>query len=75
MEIKRYERGRYRGRIDWLGSLDTMERGEEYLVPEGDAALQTIRNVVSTASKSSDKVFTSQCAGLTFPFIKITRIR
>ena len=75
MEIKRHERGRYRGRIDWLRSFDTMERGEEYLIPETDAALQTIRNAVSVASKVSDKVFSSQCAGLTFPFIKVTRIR
>ena len=75
MEIKRHERGRYRGRINWISSLDTMERGEEYLIPENDVALQTIRNAVSVASKTSDKVFTSQCAGLTFPFIKVIRIR
>lgn len=75
MEIKRHERGRYRGRINWLGSLDTMERGEEYLIPESDVALQTIRNAVSMASKASDKVFTSHCAGYTFPFIRVIRIR
>lgn len=75
MEIKRHERGRYRGRINWISTLDTMERGEEYLIPESDVALQTIRNAVSIASKNSDKVFTSQCAGYTFPFIRVIRIR
>lgn len=75
MKIKRHERGRFRGQIDWIGSFYTMERGEEYLIPEGDVTLQTIRNAVSRASKNSDKVFTSQCAGYTFPFIKVTRIR
>lgn len=75
MEIKRHERGRYRGRINWISTFDTMERGEEYIIPECDVALQTIRNAVSMASKTSDKVFTSQCAGFTFPFIRVKRIR
>lgn len=75
MEIKRQERGRFRGNIDIMATMDTMQVGETWRVKEGVVALRTIRNCVSTATNRGDKVFTSQCPGLTEPWITIRRIR
>lgn len=75
MEVKRQERGRFRGNIDWQGSMETMAINESWTIPESEVALRTVRNAVSRATRNTDKVFTSQCPGLTFPFITIKRIR
>jgi len=75
MEIKRIERGRFRGRLDLLGSMETMEPGESWEIPIGEISLRTARNVTSVATRTTDKVFTSQCPGLTQPYITIRRIR
>lgn len=75
MEIKRQERGRYRGRLDLLRTLETMAPGESWQIPSGQIALRTVRNVTSVATRTTDKVFTSQCPGLTQPYITIRRIR
>lgn len=74
MEIKRIERGKYRGRLDLRGSMETMSAGECWNIPEDQVHLQTVRNAVSKATRTTDMVFTSRCPGLTFPFITITRI-
>lgn len=75
MEIKRQERGRYRGRLDLLRTMETMEPGESWQIPAGQIALRTIRNVTSVVTRTTDKVFTSQCPGLTENYITIRRIR
>ncbi len=75
MEIKRQERGRRRGNIDFLATLDTMEVGETWQVGDGIVALRTIRNHVSAANTRGDKVFTSQCPGLTEPWTTIKRLK
>lgn len=74
MEIKIQERGRYRGNLDLRGTMETMSIGEHWQIPEDAINLRTVRNVVSLATRTTDKVFTSQCPGLTEPFITITRL-
>ena len=74
MEIKLQERGRFRGNLDLQASMDTMIVGERWRIPEDALNIRTIRNAVSKANRVTDKVFSSQCAGLTDPFITITRI-
>lgn len=75
MEIKRIERGRYRGHLDLLGTMETMAPGETWQIPAGQIALRTVRNVTSVVTRTTEKVFTSQCPGLTQPYITIRRIR
>lgn len=75
MEVKRIERGNYKGRIDVLRSLDTLAIGEAWRIPEGHLNLRTVRNCCSVATNRGEKVFSCQCPGLTEKYIKITRIR
>lgn len=75
MEIKRIERGRYRGHLDLLRTMETMEPGESWQIPAGQIALRTARNCCSRATNAGGKVFSCQCPGLTENFITIRRIR
>lgn len=75
MEIKHHERGLYRGCIDLRRSMQTMNVGEEWQIPEGTFTLQTVRNACSLLSRESDMLFTSQCPGFTEPYIKVVRIK
>ena len=75
MEIKQHERGRFRGRIDLPRSMETMAIGESWQIPEGLINLRTVRNVCSVLTRTTDKVYTSQCPGLTERYITIRRIR
>ena len=75
MEVKRIERGNYKGRIDMMRSLDTMAVGEAWRLKEGSVNLRTARNCCSRATNAGGKVFSCQCPGLTENFITIRRIR
>lgn len=75
MEVKRIERGNYRGRIDMLRSLDTMAPGETWRITEPGVNLRTVRNCCSVATNRGDKVFSCQCPGYTENWITIRRIR
>ena len=75
MEVKRIERGNYKGRIDMMRSLDTMAIGEAWCLKESTVNLRTARNCCSRATNAGGKVFSCQCPGLTENFITIRRIR
>ena len=75
MEVKRIERGNYKGRIDMMRSLDTMAIGETWCLKESTVNLRTARNCCSRATNAGGKVFSCQCPGLTENFITICRIR
>lgn len=75
MEIKHHERGPFRGRLDLPRSMATMAIGESWQIPEGAISLRTVRNVCSVLTRTTEKVYTSRCPGLTERYITIRRIR
>lgn len=75
MEVKRIERGNYRGRIDVLRSLDTMSIGESWHLDDQNVNIRTIRNCCSKATNANGKVFSCKCPGYTENWITIRRIR
>lgn len=75
MELKLIQRGRYRGRIDIAGSMDTLAVGESWRMVEQRFSLGTVRNVASAETSSGDKVFRVIAPGLSEPYITIKRIR
>lgn len=75
MELKLIQRGRYRGRIDVAGSMDTLAVGESWKMTEQPFNLGTVRNVAAAETGAGEKVFRVIAPGLAEPFITIKRIR
>lgn len=55
--------------------MATMAIGESWQIPEGAISLRTVRNVCSVLTRTTEKVYTSRCPGLTERYITIRRIR
>lgn len=75
MELKLIQRGRYRGRIDVAGSMDTLAVGESWRMTEQRFSLGTVRNVASAETSAGSKVFRVIAPGIHEPYITIKRIR
>lgn len=75
MEIKIIERGRYKGRIDVPGSVETLSVGEEWRIAPVLANLASIRRACSIAGHALGRTFSVNCPGYSDPYIKITRTK